>query len=258
MNRIALGFIASLALLATESKAWAVDEIRFGEKGQLIVSADRLFPLVSYTTQSITSSQPELTTSVTDSGWSMAFFVGHEPTLGAAHTIPRLAVDYTVSRRLTMGIAFALAFGIDGTHTEERTPVGEPQTVRENSSPGSTLLGFAPRAGYVLPINPQFAFWPRAGFGFYSMKSSREETSNLGVTSTATQTDTHFSLDLDPEFVWTPIPHVIAYAGPLLNLPLTGSHETTFEQATDSKDRSDDLSVFHLGISVGLGIWFDL
>ena len=247
----------SVALMATSS-ASAQEPPRFGERGQLVISADRLVPLLGYTSQSITATDGDITTKTTDDGASLAFLIGREPQLGVMHTTPRVAVDVTVLPRLTIGTAFALAFGIDGTHTEERTPRVGQRTVRENAVPGATLLGFAPRVGYVVRLGRHLAFWPRAGIAFYSVKSQREVTSNLGVTSSATETDTTFSLDLDSQLVWTPLPHVLVHAGPLANLPLTGAHETSFAQGPDVKDRSDDLTIFHFGVSAGLGVWFDL
>jgi hypothetical protein len=251
---------AFTTVLASAGHAWAEEAPppRFGDQRQLIVTADRLVPLVGYTTQSITAIDGDTTTRTTDSGASLAFFVGREPGLGVMHTTPRVAFDATVLRRLTVGASFTLAFGIDGTHTEERTPRAGPRTTRENTIPGATLLGFAPRIGYVIPLHEKLAFWPRAGIAFYSVKSQREQTSNLGVTSSATETDTAFSLDLDPQLVWTPYPHVLVHVGPLANIPLAGSHDTAFAQGTELKDRSDDLTIFHFGVSAGLGIWFDL
>lgn len=261
-RRSVLGALAlCTSLAATESaRAESTDAqpARFGERGQLVVTADRLVPIVGYTTQSITAIDGDTTTKVTDSGASLAFLVGREPSLGVVHTVPRVAFDFTFLRRLTIGTSFALAFGIDGTHTEERTPRVGPRTVREGSNPGATLLGFGPRVGYVLLLRKDLAFWPRAGLAFYSVKAQREQTSNLGVSSTATETDTTFSLDLNPQLVWTPLPHVLVHVGPLANVPLTGSHETSFAQGAEQKDRSDDLTIVHFGISAGLGVWFDL
>jgi opacity protein-like surface antigen len=259
MTRTVLGATTLLAVLAASSSAAAQDvgPPSFGARGQLVLSADRLLPVVSYTTQTITSMEGATTTKVTDSGASVAFF-GREPTLAAVHTIPRLAVDFTVMNRLTLGTSFAFAFGLPGSHTEQRSPADGPTTTRENRAPGTTIFGFAPRIGYVVPIGPHFAVWGRAGFAFYSVESSVEQTTNLGVTSAATQTDTIFSLDLDPQLVWLPLEHVIVHVGPLVNVPLNGSHETAFSQGSDSKDRSDDLSILHVGISAGLGAYFDL
>ena len=257
LHGLIAGSVATLAMFAS-TEASAEEPPRFGERGQLVVTADRLVPLLGYTSQSITATDGDITTKTTDTGGSVAFLIGREPQLGVMHTIPRVAVDVSVLPRVTIGTSVAIAFGIDGAHTEERTPRVGQRTVRENAIPGSTLFGFAPRVGYVVPLGRHLTFWPRAGIAFYSVKSQREVTSNLGVTSSSAQTDTIFSLDLDPQLVWTPLPHVIVHAGPLANLPLTGAHETSFAQAAEVKDRSDSLTVFHFGISAGLGVWFDL
>jgi hypothetical protein len=267
-SRTKLGAVALLVLVLVASvspRTASADEPppsppppRFGERGQLVLGADRLMPLVSYTSQTITAVQGDTTTEVTDTGTSLAFLVGREPTLGAVHTVPRVAFDFTVLRNLTLGTSIAFAFGVGGDHTEERTPTVGPKTTRESRAPRSTLIGFAPRVGYVVALGSKLAFWPRAGFGFYSVTSKTEETSNLGVTSTTRVTDTLFSLDLDPQLVWLPLPHVLVHAGPLMNVPLDGSHETSFSQASDMKARTDDLSLFHLGVSAGLAVWFDL
>lgn len=262
MDRTKVRYAAALSMLLVVDgeRAWADESAprRFGDRGQLVITADRLVPLVGYTTRSITASDGDTTTTVTDSGASLALLVGHEPSFGAMHTIPRVAVDYTFLRGLTLGASFVVAFGIDGTHTEDRAPKAGPRAVRENTLPGATLLGFAPRFGYALALSKDLTFWPRAGVAFSSMASQREETSNLGVTSTATVRDTLFSLDLDPQLVWTPLPHVLVHVGPTANIPLTGAHETAFEQGPEVKERSDDLTIFHFGISAGLGVWFDL
>lgn len=232
----------------------------FGERSELIITADRLVPLVSYTATSVTEPQGSASAHITDTGGSVAFLLGREPSFGVMHTVPRVAVDYSVARRFTIGTAFVFALGIGGSHREERTVPGEPTATRENDADQPTLLGFAPRAGYVLTLSRSrgLHFWPRAGLSFYSMRSERAATTNTGITSTAATTDTLFSLDLDPQIVWTPLSHVLVSGGVLANLPLTGTHETSFEQAADVKERSDDLSVFHFGISLGLGIFFDL
>lgn len=257
-RRSVIGALALFTVFLASGIAGAEEPPHLGARGQLLVTADRLVPLVGYTTQSITATDGDITTKTTDSGASFAFLVGREPQLGSMHTVPRVAVDVTVLPRLTIGTAFAAAFGIDGTHIEERSPRVGQRTVRENVSPGGTLLGFAPRVGYVVPLGRQLAFWPRVGIAFYSVRSQREVTSNLGVTSSSTVTDTTFSLDLDPQIVWTPLPHVLVHVGPLANLPFTGAHETSFAQGSEVKDRSDDLTIFHFGVSAGLGVWFDL
>lgn len=257
MRRTTPAALALFTVVFATSSARAESAARFGERGQLVITADRLVPVLGYTTQSITVVQGDTTTKVTDSGASLAFFVGREPGLGAIHTVPRVAADFTVLPRLTIGGSFVVALGIDGARTEERRPSGGQATRRENDRPGSTVLGFAPRVGYVVHLADTLAFWPRAGLAFYSLSSERAETNNVGVSSAATVTDTVFSLDLDPQLVWTPLPHVLFHAGPIASLPLTGSHATAFVQGADAQERSDALTIFHFGISAGLGVWLD-
>lgn len=246
------------AALSAAAAARAESHVRLGDKTQWILSVDRLMPLVGYGVRSTTVLAGDTTTRVTESGASFSFFAGHEPSLGAMHTVPRLAADFVVLPRLTVGGSFVLAFGLDGTRAEERTTNGATTYSKRNNAPGSTLLGFAPRAGYLLPITETLFFWPRAGIAFYSLKSAREHTSYEGATSTSAVTNTVLSLDLDPQLVWTPFPHLLVHAGPITNLPLAGTHETSFEQSGESEARSDDVAIFRIGLSVGLGAWFDL
>ena len=111
---------ATFALLvAAPREAAAQDANGLGEKHQLILSADRLLPLLSYTSQTVTATVGGASFKTTDSGTSAAFLFGREPNLGVVHTIPRVAFDYTIVRRLTIGGAFAFALGLGGTHTED-------------------------------------------------------------------------------------------------------------------------------------------
>ena len=231
--------------------------VGFGKQGQLFVTADRLMPLVSYTTQSVTMSQGATETKISDRGASFAFFVGREPGLASMHTVPRLAVDYAVVDHLTVGTALPLAFGLGGSHSEDRTQNGGT-TSRKHNSPEMTVLGFAPRVGYVLPLSPRFAFWPRAGVAFYSMRTKTEQSNEASAISTTVDTDTLFSLDLDPQVVWSPIDGLFVHAGGIANLPISGAHSTEFSQAASSSTRTDDLSVFRVGLSAGIGGWLAL
>lgn len=224
-----------------------------GEKHQLIISVDRLVPILSYTSQTVSSTGGGQTLEDNRTGTSAGFLLGQEPSLGAVHTIPRVAFDFTIIQRLTLGGAVAFAFGLGG---RRETQLGNNNT-RRIDTPTRTIFGFAPRVGYVLPFAHNFAFWPRVGFAFYSV-SGKEKGDNAGATVTTTTTDTVWSIDVDPQLVWTPIPHFFFHAGPVMNIPLTGSNSVETDQGASSNTQSNDLSVFHLGLSAGLGGWFDL
>lgn len=255
MRTLAITVALSSALaVATPRAASAQEANGFGEKGELIVSADRLMPIFSYSSQTVTSNQNGQDTKVSDSGTSIALLLGREPTLAVnPHTVPRIALDYAVINHLTVGGSFVLAFGLGGTHQVE---VGN--NTQKNDAPKATVVGFAPRVGYVLPLAHTFGFWPRAGLAFYSISQKSDNTANNGNTTTTTNTDSIWSLDLDPQFVWVPMQHFFAHFGPIMNIPFAGSRSSETVVGGNSTTTKNDLSTFHFGLSAGLGGWFDL
>jgi hypothetical protein len=67
-----------------------------------------------------------------------------------------------------------------------------------------------------------------------------------------------FSLDLDPQFMIVPVQHFFFQMGPLITIPLTGnsSQEVVSGATTTTVDR--DLTLFHIGLTAGIGGWFNL
>ena len=261
---------AGVLCASAPGSASAQEANGFGEKGQLILSVDRLMPLLSYSSQSETSTQGGLTVKTSDSGTSAALLFGSEPTLAVVHTLPRIAFDFTIVNHLTVGGSIAAVFGTAvewyANNPSDRPDYligelvnvnGNGTPVRKTDTPSRTVIGFAPRVGYVLPVGRNFAFWPRLGFALYSV-SSKSDNVVANAVVTTTNTDTLFSLDLDPQFVWTPIQHFFFNVGPLLNIPLSGSRSVEVEQGPRSDTTKSDLSLFHFGLSAGLGGWFDL
>jgi hypothetical protein len=257
MNRRPLTAIAfaatAFAVLATSTPARAQDAHGFGERNQLILSADRLFPFFSYTSTSVTRTNNGTTTTVTDKGSSLVLLFGSDAPEGRIHTIPRVAADFTVIDRLTVGGAVIIGFGLGGSTTTKTSTNGN-ETEQSNDAPTRTIFGLAPRVGYILPLGEFLAFWPRGGFAFYSVHDRSTEENN-NVTTTNTNSDTLFALDLDPQLAIVPTEHLFFTAGPLVDIPLSGSRK--FESSTGSRTDSEsrDLSIFHLGISVSLGGW---
>lgn len=246
---------AAAAILAIASNANAEEPRRFGSPSQLVFSVDRLLPVVSYSYVAIESSTETVSTTTSDSGVSIAF-VGREPSLGVLHTVPRLAADFSVGGGVTIGTGIALAFGLGGEHVERRASEGTPEVTRSNDAPKTTILGVAPRAGYVVALGRDLYLWPRVGIGFYSSTTTSEASSSSSVARSST-TDTLFSLDLEAQLVWSPLSHLLVHVGPLVDVPLVGTHATEFSQAGITQERSDDLRVFHIGASAGIGLFLD-
>jgi hypothetical protein len=261
---VGFAILVGAAVVISSSSAEAADTRGFGEKSQLILSADRLVPVFSYTSASSTTLGPntiELTRS--ESGAGMSLLLGrnvgiNETFMVNPHTIPRVAVDFTIIPRLTLGAALAFGFGLGGSTRDESVSPGNVVVARESDAPTATVVGLAPRGGYILPLTNWIAFWPRAGVAFYSVSSDRDIIENNAVVGSRSDTDTHLSLDLDPQFVFVPVEHFFFHVGPLANIPLSGtrSQETTEGPRTDR--RSNDISLFHFGITAGIGGWLSL
>lgn len=246
----------ALVCAGAAGKASAQEANGLGEKGELIVTADRLLPLFSYSSQTLTTNRGGVETKTSDSGSSIALLFASDTSIPVnPHTVPRLAFDYAVINHLTVGGAVVVGFGLGGSHkveTGDRSP--------KNDADKTTVFGIAPRVGYVLPLGNTFGFWPRAGFAFYSISSKSEDNANNGNKTIITNATSVLSLDLDPQFVWVPLQHFFAHFGPILNVPLTGSRSTESEPANGgtTDTTKNDFSIVHFGLSAGLGGWFDL
>lgn len=264
--------IAVLAFAATTAMAGSAeaagDARGFGEKFQLILSADRLVPLFSYTYGSSTEAQNNIQLTSSQSGASMSLLFGRIAGvegggLGAApvnvHAIPRVAFDFTVIPKLTLGAALAFGFGLGGSI--ERESLTNNQTVtRKTDAPTASAIGLAPRVGYIIPLGDSLAFWPRGGLGFYwtSLKTESVNDNNPNVVTTASSTDSLISLDLDPQLVVTPLEHFFFHLGPIVNVPLSGSRSTQTTNGGVTNKVTNDISLFHFGLQAGLGGYFTL
>jgi hypothetical protein len=256
-RRFVVGAAAAIAALAWSGQAGAQDAKGFGEKGQLILSADRLFPLFSYTSFSTTETDNNVTTTQTDKGSSFVLLLGAEPGVSSIHTVPRVAVDFTVIKGLTVGGSVVLAFGLGGSSNTE-TNTGGQSVSRSTDAPSRTIIGIGPRVGYILPLGDIIAIWPRGGFSFYSVSEKQTTTQQNGGDVVDKNSDTIFSLDIDPQLAIVPIQHFFFHVGPLLNIPLSGSRSHDHTAGATTTTTKIDLSIWHFGISTGIGGWFDL
>lgn len=253
--------LGATAFVSTETARAAGDAKGFGEKYQLILSADRLVPLFSYAHASATTlARPtniELTSS--QSGAGISLLLGRNVGIDEAfmvnvHTLPRVAVDFTIIPKLTLGVALAFGFGLGGSR-EVETLAGGGKLTTKSDAPTVTAIGLAPRVGYIIPLSEHLAFWPRGGFGFYSVSRREDDVERNRTTTTG---DTFFSLDLDPQLAIVPTEHFFFHVGPLVNIPLSGSRSIEQSEGPNTQTISNDISLFHFGISAGLGGWLSL
>ena len=209
----------TVALLASSS-AFAQT---FGEKGQLAISAERLFGFVHNSSTSTFMNVDSTTKTDSFSFLTSATTLGGG---GLVYSEPRVAGDYFVIDNLSVGGA------IGYSHTSVTIP--QSANVDVNASGGAWL--FAPRAGYSFLFSDMIGVWPRAGFTYRSFSTGNDTGGHV------------FALTLEAPFTFMLIPHVVFTAGPTLDLGLGGSTDISNGNVTTSIDFNST----EIGIQTGL------
>jgi hypothetical protein len=250
-----LATVGAACGLLTTSLAHAQQRTGFGEKGDFILSADRLVPLFAFSHESADQQTgPGLSKLVTTaSQTSLSFFYGYTTDANDLfYTVPRVGLDYVIVPNVTLGGDLVLFFTLGGNTGTERDFNNGTVSTTTNSAPTTTLFGIAPRGGYILGINNLFSLWLRGGLSFYTIS----QKSDNGNGNTTTQSAHQFSFDLDPQFVITPIPHVGFTAGLTVDIPFAGGHSTEQDNGGTTNTFSASSSVFYLGVTLGMLAYF--
>jgi hypothetical protein len=244
---------ASVGVLFSGSLAQAQGRPDFGKQGEFIISADRLVPVFGYTSsrQDLPSGPNTKTTQFcNDSSISLLWGSTSEAcTAEQFFTVPRLGFDYTVIPQLTVGGDLVIFFTLGGNNGRDSTTNGTQTTVK-GDNPGTWMIGVAPRVGYILPLTDLFAFWPRGGVSFYTTSSKVTVTNNPQTTQTTSVNQ--FALDLDPQFVITPVPHFGFTIGLTVDIPITGGRSLEQDSPGTTVTTSNWSGVFYLGVTGGL------
>jgi hypothetical protein len=278
MRSLDLALVGTGVLLSA-SIAHAQVPQEFGEKGQLIFSADRLFPLVGYSQNKLTdnNANPSQTTTYSSSQisllWGSTSVSGDVGTYGGivgvfnggalgngastnVYTVPRLGFDYVIAPHLTLGgnVVFFTTAGssqnqCDGTNC---------QTQGDGTG---DVIGIAPRIGYVIGLSPMLSLWIRGGLHYYHEHMSiptqvggcnnRSDSNNVSAEVGG--------LDFDPQFVISPVPHFAFIAGPTVDWGFAGSVSTDQPSNTNCNARdtsSVGYAAFNLALTGGILGWF--
>jgi hypothetical protein len=246
------------ALLLTTSRAHAQQQYEFGQRGEFIISADRLVPFLAFSHESATEQtgpgQTKVVTTQSQSSLSLLYsFTADANDL--FYTVPRVGFDYVVVPNLTIGGDLVLFFTLGGSTGGETDFTNGTSTTTSVTAPKNTLFGIAPRVGYIFALNNTFSFWLRGGLSFYTLSQKTTENANAngnGVDVTTTNSVHQFSLDLDPQFVITPIPHLGFTAGITADLPFAGGHSSETDTGSTSQTFSASASVLYLGVTLGM------
>ena len=251
---------AACGLLTTSpAHAQRLDRPEFGEKGNIILSADRLVPLFAFSHES--ADEPTgagVSKQVnTASQTSLSFFYGYttDPA-DLFYTVPRVGLDYTIVPNVTLGGDLVLFFTLGGSTGTETDFTNGNSTTTTTNAPSTTLFGIAPRVGYILGLNNTFSFWLRGGLSFYTLSQKQTNNGNGNNDITRTNSLHQFSIDLDPQLVITAIPHVGFTAGLTVDIPFAGGHSAETDTGGTSNTFSASSSVFYLGVTLGMLTYF--
>jgi hypothetical protein len=240
----------------------------FGDKGQLIFSADRLVPFLGYSQSKLTDNgtNPAAVTTVSSSQISLLWgSTSVSGDLGAApgpsgatattsaYTVPRLGFDYVLLPHLTVGgnVVFFTTVGSNSNFCADSA-----NCVSQGNGTGD-VVGIAPRAGYVLGLSGMLSLWLRGGFHYYHehvavptgvCNSSNNYSAELG------------GLDLEPQLVISPISHFAFVAGPIFDWGFAGSYSTDAPAGPNNCNArvtaSEGLASWNLSLNAGLIGWF--
>jgi len=170
----------------------------------------------------------------------------------AFYSFPRLGFDYVLVPNVTIGGNILFYSTLGGHHTTEQTSANGQSMSLTYDSPSALIFGLAPRGGYILPLNDLFSLWLRGGLSFFT--SSVKTTDANG--STHSNSTNQLALDLDPQIVFLPLPHLGITAGLTADIPLAGGHSTTDTSPPGvSITDSAGSSMFYLGAELGILGW---
>jgi hypothetical protein len=213
----------------------AAAQARFGDRGQLAITAENLFALSS---ERFGQSFPDGDHSVTSNRFGFLYSQGTPTSRG-----PQVGGHYFVIPSLSIGAT--LGYEARGGSVTQPTPRG---IVTQNTDDISTFV-FVPKVGYALMLSNLIGFWFRGGPGFFRVGTT--DATNTVVKSS----DTFWILSLDALFVWSPVPHLGFYAGPQADLSFAGTHSQTNEMGIEV---SRSATYRNLGIGLGIIGYIDL
>ena len=221
-------FGAAALLVTASAAAQTYNTANFGVKGQLAISAERLFGFY-HDSATVTANTADVTVK-SDSFSLLSSPIPLGGTTLWSYGAPRVAGDYFVIDHLSLGGALGYS----------HISVGIPNGNTTNSSSGDSLL-IAPRVGYAHLFTDLIGLWPRAGFTYRTLSANDNSSHDLALT-------------LEVPVIFTVIPHVAFWGGPTFDIGLGGSQSTRVGVVTQSLD----FNVTEIGLQTGLIAYLDL
>jgi hypothetical protein len=192
MTKATATTIALALLTLAGASARAADEPpTFGERHQMVLSAERLFGYVH-------NSSNDTISLLKDDG-------------ADEFTRPRVAFDAFVFGHLTVGAAGGY------THTSTLQQVFTGPAVRTTS----WTIALGPRVGYGAALGRKVTLWPRVGFLYLHSEVSVPPIP-IGVAAAFQQGGTVYALTIEVPVVVSVAPHFFVHAGPTVDSGLGG------------------------------------
>jgi hypothetical protein len=239
----------------------------FGDKGEFIIGADRLMPLLSYSHFSRSVPPPGGATDASYSGdnTTLGLFFGSTLDLnnhGDAQTdfpgnsffsVPRVGLDYVIAPNITIGGDFIVFFTLGGGRSTQEDFANGTSMTSQQENRSLTAFGVAPRGGYIMKLSDLFSVWLRGGLSFYT-GTMKTGTPQAGTTQSDTQQQ--LAIDLEPQFVFTPVPHIGFTAA--LNIDLAPSFLGSYshEDLQLNRTTTGSSDVVYVGATLGMIAYF--
>jgi hypothetical protein len=264
MVRKVTAVAASIGVFLAAPLVHAQGREDFGRQGQFILSADRLVPLFSFTHISQDQFGPiplanKQVINYSQSSISLLWGGASNASLGGSidtfYTVPRLGFDYVIVPNVTIGGNIVVFFTLGGSNGSETTLNNGTTMTTSNDNPSALIFGVAPRGGYILELTNLFSLWLRGGVSYY-VANSKTTQGNGNAQVTVSSSVNQFAIDLDPQFVITPVPHFGITAGLTADIPIAGGHSTQRDQGGTSTSASAYSSILYIGVTAGLMGWF--
>lgn len=233
-----------LGTVVSSASSAGAEESEFARKGQIAVSAERLFGLVSSSdkqTQSAAGGDMKTTTTALH----VNLLVNAPTAPATGYSFARVAGDYFIIDGLSLGAALGFA-SLSGS--VERSSAN---TTQNNDLDSGTAGLIAPRVGYAYMFTPMLGIWPRGGFTYVGGGSSSAD-------GTREASARHTALTLEVPFVIAPLAHVAFLAVPTLDLGLGGAVESTLKEPQTNTSITTHVSstVTDIGLQASMVAYF--
>jgi len=239
--------LCSLIVLSASAAASAADAFgtvpngTFGQAHQLAISAERLFGYVHGTLKTHDGN-----VEVTQNTDRISLLSNSINGFQDVYSVPRLAVDFFIIDRLSIGVGLGYASVSGGTDT--RATNGNASVKVSTDLPSRNAFSFTTRVGYALMFHKLFGVWPRLGLTYVTASTNQPNDSAL--------TENGWAVSAEVMLAITPFEHVQILVGPTMDLGFAGNTKVKTVTPLGTTETTTDRSANEFGIQAGLGFNF--